>query len=146
MDPLGFALENFDAIGAWRTTGEAGGPVDATGTLPDGAQVEGLKGLRALLVSRRDQFVGAMTEKLLSYAIGRGLEYYDLPGRPRGSSATSASSDYRWSSLDPGRRQERAVPDAAIARPGSATAGRGRGDRPVRSWHSTCFRRRRPSS
>jgi mono/diheme cytochrome c family protein len=98
MDPLGFALENFDAIGAWRTTSEAGGPIDATGTLPDGARVQGLKGLRELLVSRREQFVGAMTEKLLSYAVGRELEYYDHP-TVRKIVREAASSDYRWSSL-----------------------------------------------
>ena len=98
MDPLGFALENFDGVGSWRTKSEAGGPIDATGTLPDGASVQGLKGLRALLVSRREQFVGAMTEKLLSYAIGRGLEYYDRPAVRR-IVRESAASDYRWSSL-----------------------------------------------
>jgi hypothetical protein len=98
MDPLGFALENFDAIGAWRTSSEAGGPIDATGTLPDGAKVQGLQGLRSLLVSRREQFVGAMTEKLLSYAIGRGLEYYDRPAVRR-IVRDSAPNDYRWSSL-----------------------------------------------
>jgi hypothetical protein len=97
MDPLGFALENYDAIGAWRTS-DAGSPVDARGTLPDGAQVQGLKGLRTLLVSRREQFVGAMTEKLLSYAIGRGLEYYDLPVVRR-IVRDAAADDYRWSSL-----------------------------------------------
>jgi hypothetical protein len=98
MDPLGFALENFDAVGAWRTTSEAGGPIDASGSLPDGAQVKGLKGLRALLVSRREQFVGAMTEKLLSYAVGRGLESYDHPA-VRGIVRESAASGYRWSAL-----------------------------------------------
>jgi len=98
MDPLGFALENFDAVGAWRTTGEDGAPIDATGTLPDGATVRGVKGLRALLVSRREQFVSAMTEKLLSYAIGRGLEYYDRPAVRR-IVHEAAPSDYRWSSL-----------------------------------------------
>ena len=75
-----------------------GGPIDATGTLPDGASVQGLRGLRELLVSRREQFVGAMTEKLLSYAIGRGLEYYDRPAVRR-IVRESAPSDYRWSSL-----------------------------------------------
>jgi hypothetical protein len=98
MDPLGFALENFDAIGAWRTSSEAGGPIDAAGTLPDGAKVQGLKGLRSLLVSRREQFVGAMSGKLLSYAIGRGLEYYDRPAVRR-IVRDSAPNEYRWSSL-----------------------------------------------
>jgi hypothetical protein len=98
MDPLGFALENFDGIGAWRTTSEGGGAVDATGTLPDGATVNGLSGLRELLVARQDQFVGTMTAKLLSYATGRGLEYYDSPVVRR-IVRDSAPDGYRWSSL-----------------------------------------------
>jgi hypothetical protein len=98
MDPLGFALENFDAIGGWRTSGEGGSRVDATGTLPDGTAIDGIAGLRTLLLSRRERFVHAMTEKLLSYAIGRGLEPYDMPAVRR-IVRESASNEYRWSSL-----------------------------------------------
>jgi hypothetical protein len=72
MDPLGFGLENFDGIGAWRTT-EAGQPIDASGTLPGGLSFEGASGLRDLFIARRDQFSRCLAEKLLTYALGRGL-------------------------------------------------------------------------
>jgi hypothetical protein len=98
MDPLGFALEHYDAIGAWRATGEGGAPVDASGRLPDGATIDGVKGLRSLLISRPEQFAGTVTEKLLSYALGRGLEYHDMPVVRR-IVRDSAASGYRWSSL-----------------------------------------------
>ncbi len=98
MDPLGFALENFDAIGAWRTTNEVGTPIDVLGALPDGTEIPGPLGLRTLLVSRREQFARTITEKLLSYAIGRDIEYYDLP-TVRSIVREAASSDYRWSSI-----------------------------------------------
>jgi len=98
IDPLGFALEHFDGLGAWRTADEAGNAVDATGTMPSGAKVEGLAGLRELLLSQREQFVGTMTEKLLAYALGRGLEYYDRP-TVRKIVRDSAAHEYRWSSL-----------------------------------------------
>src|SRR5262249_27667172 len=70
MDPLGFALENYDALGSWRTTSEAGTPVDSTGSLPTGAQVDGPAGLRQLLLNYREAFVRTAVEKLLGYAIG----------------------------------------------------------------------------
>lgn len=76
MDPLGFGLENFDAIGAWREQ-DGGLPIDASGTLPGGRSFDGPKGLRQILVSRRDDFVRNLAEKLLTYALGRGLDYYD---------------------------------------------------------------------
>jgi mono/diheme cytochrome c family protein len=98
MDPLGFALEHFDAIGGWRTMAEDGNPVDASGSLPDGTRVEGLAGLRDVLMTRREQFVGTLTGKLLSYAIGRGLEFYDRPVVRR-IARESRADDYRWSSL-----------------------------------------------
>jgi hypothetical protein len=98
MDPLGFALEHYDAVGAWRTTGEGGGPVDASGTLPDGSTIDGLGSLRALLMSRQDQVAATVTEKLLSYALGRGLEYHDMPVVRRIVRA-AAPGGYRWSSL-----------------------------------------------
>jgi hypothetical protein len=98
IDPLGFALEHFDAIGGWRTTDEAGQPVDASGTTLGGASVEGLSGLRALLLARPDQFPRTMTEKLMAYALGRRLEYYDRPS-VRQIVRGAAANDYRWSSL-----------------------------------------------
>jgi mono/diheme cytochrome c family protein len=78
MDPIGFALENFDAVGAWRTH-EPAGPIDASGQLSDGTKVEGVVTLRQALLSRPQVFVGTMTEKLLIYALGRGLDYHDMP-------------------------------------------------------------------
>jgi len=78
MDPLGFALENFDAIGAWRTT-DAHSPIDPSSQLADGTKVDGPVALRQTLLRRPDAFVGTMTAKLLTYALGRGLESYDLP-------------------------------------------------------------------
>ena len=78
MDPIGFALENFDAVGAWRTR-EAGNPVDASGQLADGTRVNGVVGLRDALVRRSDVFFDTFAEKLLIYALGRGLQHYDRP-------------------------------------------------------------------
>jgi hypothetical protein len=79
MDPLGFALENFDAIGRWRTASESGTPIDASGRLPDGAAFDGIAGLRGVLMARSDRFVMTFAEKLLTYAVGRELGYYDAP-------------------------------------------------------------------
>jgi hypothetical protein len=98
IDPLGFALEQYDAIGAWRTADESGRPVDATATTLSGATLEGLTGLRALLLSDPEQFPRTVTEKLLAYALGRRLEYYDRPA-VRAIVRDAAASDYRWSAL-----------------------------------------------
>jgi mono/diheme cytochrome c family protein len=98
IDPLGFALENFDAIGGWRTIDEAGKPVDASGTTAGGARVDGLRGLRALLLADPDQFPRTVTEKLLTYALGRPLDYYDRP-TVRKIVRDAAASEYRWSAL-----------------------------------------------
>jgi hypothetical protein len=76
MDPLGFALENFDAIGQWREV-DGAGRIDASGKLPTGEEFKGPEALQKLLVDRKEQFVRCLTEKLLTYALGRGLEYYD---------------------------------------------------------------------
>jgi hypothetical protein len=97
MDPLGFALENFDAVGRWRTE-DAGAVVDASGALPGGASFKGPAGLRDILIQRKDQFAANVTEKLLAYALGRGIEYYDLPA-VRKISNEVAPTDYRWSSI-----------------------------------------------
>jgi hypothetical protein len=97
MDPLGFALEHFDAVGKWRET-EAESPIDPSGALPDGTTFDGLPDLRQILFERRDEFVTTVTEKLLIYALGRGIEYYDRPAI-RAIVRESAGNDYRWSSL-----------------------------------------------
>ena len=98
MDPLGFALENFDAVGKWRTRGEDGARLDASGVLPDGANVDGPASLRNALLSHPDQFVSTLAEKLLTYALGRGLDYNDAPA-VRQIEAEAARDDDRFSSL-----------------------------------------------
>ena len=98
IDPPGFALEQFDGLGAWRTTDEFGNPIDATATMPNGRTVAGMAGLRALLLERPEQFAGTVTEKHLSYALGRGLEHTDKP-IVRAIVRDAAADDYRWSAL-----------------------------------------------
>ena len=98
IDPLGFALENFDVIGGWRTLDDSGRPVDTSGTTASGATVDGLRGLRALLLDEPQQFPRTVTEKLLAYALGRRLEYYDRP-TVRKIVRDAAAHDYRWSAL-----------------------------------------------
>ena len=98
MDPPGFALENFDAIGRWRTTSEAGTPIDASGTLVDGTVVDGAASLRDALLRKEVSVMRTVTEKLLTYALGRGVEYYDQPAI-RQIVAAAAHDDYRWSSV-----------------------------------------------
>jgi hypothetical protein len=98
MDPLGFALENFDPIGQWRELGPDMKPVDATGSLLDGTKFEGLAGLKAMLMSRQADFVRAVTEKLLIYSLGRGLSHSDAPV-VRQVVRQAAPGDYRWSSI-----------------------------------------------
>ena len=100
MDPLGFALENFDAIGRWRETGDAATAIDASGTLPDGTAFTGPVEFREALLNEtyRGQFATTVTRKLLTYALGRGLEHYDAPA-VRAITRETAPSDYRWSSL-----------------------------------------------
>jgi hypothetical protein len=97
MDPLGLSLENFDAIGQWRTT-DAGRAIDASGVLLDGTKVNGPRELRHALLAKKTQFATAVTEKLLTYALGRGLEYYDAPA-VRAIDRSAAADGYRWSSL-----------------------------------------------
>jgi hypothetical protein len=97
MDPIGFALENFDAVGRWRSTSD-GAPIDASGVFPDGTQFTGVAGLRKLLMSRPEEFLATLAGKLLTYALGRDLEYSDLPA-VRKIVRDAASRDYRWSAL-----------------------------------------------
>ncbi|PYS32113.1 MAG: hypothetical protein DMG14_35395, partial [Acidobacteria bacterium] len=99
MDPMGFALENFDAIGRFRTKNAADGTaIDSSGVLPDGTKFEGPAELRKILLSQREQFAGNVAEKLLTYALGRGAEYFDAPAI-RTITREAARNDYRWSSL-----------------------------------------------
>jgi hypothetical protein len=97
IDPLGFALENFDAVGAWRTM-EEGAPVDSSGELADGTTLAGVAGLRRELVQHPDTFVRTLTEKLLVYAVGRGLTFHDMPV-VRAVARDAAQHEYRFSSL-----------------------------------------------
>ena len=97
MDPIGFALENFDAVGHWRNNDE-GGKIDPSGTMFNGAPLDGIVGLRKALVEQHEIFVGVMTEKLLTYALGRGLEYYDMP-TVRKIVQEGRNNDFRFSSL-----------------------------------------------
>ena len=98
MDPLGFALEHFDAVGKWRATGEAGVAIDAAGRFPDGTGFHGLAGLKAVVLREREQFVRTVAEKLMTYALGRGVRHYDMPAVRR-IVREAAPDDYTWSSL-----------------------------------------------
>ena len=97
MDPLGFALENFDGIGKWRLN-DGGSKIDPSGVLPDGESFESPAELRQVLLGKREQFVATVTERLLTYALGRELEYYDAPA-VRNIMRDGARADYRWSSI-----------------------------------------------
>jgi hypothetical protein len=97
MDPAGFALENYDATGRWRESEESL-PLDTRGGLPDGSEFMGVDGLENALLSRREVFVGAFTEKLLTYALGRGTAYYDGPAI-RKILRAAAKQDYRLSAI-----------------------------------------------
>ena len=98
IDPVGFALENFDSVGVWRDTGTDGTPLDVAGTLADGSQVNGPAALREAIASRPNAFVTVITEKMLTYALGRGLEPYDMPVVRR-IVKKAAQNDYRLSSV-----------------------------------------------
>jgi hypothetical protein len=97
MDPLGFAFENFDAVGRYRKVA-AGTPVDASGALPDGTKFDGAPGLIDAIMKHPRQFAGTLTERLLTYALGRGVEYYDAP-TVRAITKDAAQGNYRFASL-----------------------------------------------
>jgi mono/diheme cytochrome c family protein len=128
IDPVGFALENFDAIGRWRTVDESFNTIDATGMLPDGTKFDGVKDLRSALVRRPERFVTTLVERLLTYGLGRGLEYYDMPA-VRKIVRESAADGYRVQRIVqeivrsyPFQMRSLDVPAAATA--GSSAAGR----------------------
>ena len=98
MDPLGFALENFDAVGRWRNRGESNDAIDASGVLPDGTSFEGPEGMRQALLREPKRFVATVTEKLLTYALGRNVESYDMPA-VRAIVRDAERNDYRFSSI-----------------------------------------------
>jgi hypothetical protein len=99
MDPIGLSMENFDAVGAWRTRdgGTLGNPIDASGELLDGTKVDGVVTLRQALVRQPEIFVGTVTEKLMTYALGRGLAYYDMPAVR--AIVRDTAPDYRFTSI-----------------------------------------------
>jgi hypothetical protein len=98
LDPLGFALENFDAVGQYRATEGDGTPIDSSGTFPSGEKFGNPATFRAVLLQNRYAFVTTLTQKMLTYALGRGTEYYDMPA-VRQIVREAAASDYRWSSI-----------------------------------------------
>jgi len=97
MDPLGFALENFDAIGRWRTASD-GIPVDASAVFADGTPINGVHGLRQYLLSHREDYVNTFTSRLMTYALGRLLDYHDNPAI-RKVTREAAAANHRWSSI-----------------------------------------------
>jgi len=97
LDPVGFGLENFDAVGRWRDL-ELGQPVDASGGLPDGSEFNGVDGLEQALLARPELFARTLTEKLLTFALGRGVDFNDAPA-VRQIVRDAGSSDYRISAL-----------------------------------------------
>ena len=109
MDPIGLSLENFDAIGQWRTTDD-GSPINASGTLVDGTKLNGVTELRGALVKYTPQFVRVVTEKLLIYSLGRGTEYFDMP-LVRSIVHNAERNNYKFSSFVMGVVKSDAVPD-----------------------------------
>ncbi len=97
FEPMGLVLENFDAVGQWRTT-EVGNPIDSVATINDGTRIDGIKGLRDLTMRKREMFAEVVIENLLTYAIGRGLDHHDMP-LVRSLTHDAAKRDYRFSSL-----------------------------------------------
>jgi hypothetical protein len=97
MDPIGFSMENFDALGKWRDL-DSFNKIDASGVLPDGTKFEGTAGLRKLLLDHSDEFISTVSEKLLMYAIGRNLQYYDAPA-VRGITREASRNRNTFSSL-----------------------------------------------
>jgi mono/diheme cytochrome c family protein len=131
MDPLGFALENFDAIGQWRSKSEDGASIDASGVLLDGSKVDGPTTLRAALMARANVFVTTLTEKLMTYALGRGVDYNDMPSI-RSIVAKAASDNYRFSDLVAGivkspefRMKIKTAPDVSSAPVKTASLAQG---------------------
>jgi hypothetical protein len=98
IDPAGFPLENFDAVGQWRIHESNGEPVDASGALPGAGDLQGVKGLEDAVMAHPELFAATLTEKLMTFALGRGVEYYDAPAI-RKIVREAGKNDYRFSSL-----------------------------------------------
>jgi len=98
MDPIGLSFEHFDATGRWRDLSEGDIPIDAAGALPSGATFEGVTGLKRALLAHPELFVNTVTEKMLTYALGRGMEYYDAPA-VRAIVREARNNDFRFSAL-----------------------------------------------
>jgi hypothetical protein len=98
MDPIGLSLENFDAVGRWRDRMEGNTSIDVSGVFPDGTKFEGVTGLREVLMSRPEQFVTNVVEKMLVYALGRGVEHYDGPA-VRAIRREASQRNYSFSSI-----------------------------------------------
>jgi len=97
FEPLGFAMENFDAVGQWRTQ-DAGNPIDTKGMITDGTELEGLQSLRDLTVRKGDMFAEVVIENLMTYAMGRGVEFEDMP-LVRSITHKAAEDNYKFSSV-----------------------------------------------
>jgi hypothetical protein len=97
MDPIGFALEHFDAVGRWRDDDD-GKPIVTASELPDGRPIDGLAGVQALLLAKPELFVSALTEKLMMYALGRNVQYYDAPAI-RAAVRAAAAKNYEFSAI-----------------------------------------------
>jgi len=97
MDPIGFAMENFDAIGQWRET-DSGNTIDASGVFPDGTSFNGISGLKKVLLDHPEQFVSTVAERLLMYGVGRNLQYYDAPA-VRAIVRSAAAENYSFATL-----------------------------------------------
>jgi len=98
MDPIGLSLENFDPIGRWRNRADGSAAIDASGALPSGVAFDGVSGLKQALLARPELFANTVTEKLLTYALGRGVESYDAPS-VRAILRDAAQDNYRFSSI-----------------------------------------------
>src|SRR5262249_17544240 len=124
MDPVGLSLENFDAVGRWRDKGESNAPIDATGALPDGTSFNGPRELRTALLEHPEMFVNTLTEKLLTYSVGRGLEYYDAP-TVRAIVREASAVDYKFSTLVAGIVNSPAFQMRAKGKPEKLSANSG---------------------
>ncbi len=136
MDPIGFAMENFDAIGRWRDR-DAGKPIDTSGVLPDGTRLDGMTGLKKALLSHPEQFVGTVAGKLLMYAVGRNIQYYDQPA-VRGIVREAAANNNTFASLvlgvvtsAPFQMRESQSGDQAKPQAGASTAKLQRSGNPI---------------
>jgi hypothetical protein len=124
IDPTGFALEQFDGVGRWRTVDVGFQPIDASGVMPDGTKFSGLNDFRSILLANREQFMRTLTDKLTMYALGRGTDYYDGPA-VRKIVRDAAASNYKFSSLILGivnsvPFQMRSIPPSLVTRSADA--------------------------